>query len=451
MSAKVGRLQIIAVLAATFAGSYYTNVVLVPVHAMTSYFHVNVGAGTLVISGFAVGMAAFTPLASRISEWVGWTKALILAVTALGLGAVGVALSASLIEVVIIRVLQGIVAAVILPSVMMLLITTFSGTRRVIALGAWSSVNSLARIVSVPVSGVLTTIAGWRFVFWSGAFVCGVAVLALVVAAPRSSGRRTMTDWWGGALLTVGAVLCISGFAAIGAVSWGILAGMGMVGIGVVFLWRFWQRTRNAVHPFVHLESIRSPTFVRSCIGSFVQMICLMVDIAGVSLYLAHRGGVDSAKVGLIVLATPFTMTLASPLSGWAIGRFGGWKMFWIGLMVLGIGEVAITLVTGLRESVIAALVGVLALAGSGMAIVQTASASGATRSEKQTEGMAVGVFNLVRFAGSAVGAAWIALVLSFGGSYQLIFFTCAAMVFGGLFIATRLPTSITHRGYQVP
>lgn len=94
-----------------------------------------------------------------------------------------------------------------------------------------------------------------------------------------------------------------------------------------------------------------------------------------------------------------------------------------------------------LRAASTGVLVGALVLAGVGAAFVQTSSAAGATRREAGADGAAVGLFNLVRFAGSGVGAVWLSVVLSSGGSCQVLFASWAAVV-----AATLLATALVGR-----
>ncbi|MGH9068602.1 MAG: MFS transporter, partial [Acidimicrobiales bacterium] len=73
-------------------------------------------------------------------------------------------------------------------------------------------------------------------------------------------------------------------------------------------------------------------------------------------------------------------------------------------------------------------LIAVLVLAGLAVAFVQTPAATGATRSAAGRLGAGLGLFNLIRFAGSALGAVWVAAALSGSGSFALLFGVCAGV-----------------------
>src|SRR6478752_1811806 len=78
------------------------------------------------------------------------------------------------------RLAQGLGAAVMTPSGLSLLTTSFSyGTDRVRALGAWGAMAGLASVLGVFLGGVLSAGLGWRWVLFVNLPVCA-AVLATV-------------------------------------------------------------------------------------------------------------------------------------------------------------------------------------------------------------------------------------------------------------------------------
>jgi hypothetical protein len=100
--------------------------------------------------------------------------------------------------------------------------------------------------------------------------------------------------------------------------------------------------------------------------------------------------------------------------------------------VVLLLAQAALAVAVARDTVELAALVGGLAVTGIGIALVQTPAAIGATRSPAGAAGTGLGVFNLVRFGGSAVGAAWVALGLQVSG-YPVVFAVASAVVALGL------------------
>ena len=187
------------------------------------------------------------------------------------------------------------------------------------------------------------------------------------------------------------------------------------------------------------VELLSTPTLVRSSVGGFVQMAMILVDITGVSLFLVHEGRGSSAIAGLVALAFPAVMVVASTTAGAAVARIGGRRVFWVGLTLLGAGQGGIALALEPGSGVTVLLIVSLGIAGAGAALVQTSSASGATRSAHRDRTAAVGIFNLVRFSGTAAGAAWLAIAFSAGASYRVLYLSAAAVVFAVLVLTAVL------------
>ena len=76
------------------------------------------------------------------------------------------------------RAVQGLSAALLTPSALSLIMTTYAGSQRKTALAMWGAVGSLGVAVGVLVGGALTTWASWQAIFWVNV---PIGVLALLV------------------------------------------------------------------------------------------------------------------------------------------------------------------------------------------------------------------------------------------------------------------------------
>jgi hypothetical protein len=79
------------------------------------------------------------------------------------------------------------------------------------------------------------------------------------------------------------------------------------------------------------------------------------------------------------------------------------------------------------RQDALWVISGMLLVMGAGITMVQTSAAAGATRSPAGARGAALGLFNMLRFSGTAAGTAWVALAYPLGS--MLFVFVGAAVV----------------------
>ncbi len=78
------------------------------------------------------------------------------------------------------RAVQGLSAALLTPSAMSLIMTSYAGRQRKTALAMWGAVGSLGVAAGVLLGGALTTWASWQAIFWVNV---PVGVLALVAGS----------------------------------------------------------------------------------------------------------------------------------------------------------------------------------------------------------------------------------------------------------------------------
>jgi MFS family permease len=294
------------------------------------------------------------------------------------------------------------------------------------ALGAWAAANGLGQAVGPTLGALLTDLLSWRWIF---APIVPLAVLAAVFTAwlvPADPARPRPLDVSGAATLTAGATFLIAAAAAVPQpAATRIVPALAVTG-GLV-LTVFVIVSRRRADPFVPLHLIVERRFLRSGLAAFAQMFCLGATLLGVPLYLTGPGGLGTAAAGLVLFAFPATMVLMAPAAGMLTDRFGPRWVIRIGLLLLVAAQLGLA---GVRHwaAILPALVGT----GAGVALVQTPAALGATRSRAGQAGVGLGLYNLIRFTGSAFGAAWVAIALGSAGQFVLLFVACAAVAAAG-------------------
>ena len=93
-------------------------------------------------------------------------------------------------ELIAARAAQGVAAALLTPSALSLVMTTYAGEQRKKGLALWGAVGSLGVAVGVLVGGFITTAASWHFIFWINGPIGVVALLVGTRVVPRSTTSR---------------------------------------------------------------------------------------------------------------------------------------------------------------------------------------------------------------------------------------------------------------------
>ena len=219
---------------------------------------------------FAVGLVP----AGRLADLFGRKRLFNAGLVLFTLASALCALAPSVTALIAMRGLQGIGAALIVPSSLALVLESSPAERRVFALSAWSATAALAAGIGPSIGGVLVDLASWRLVF-----LINVPVGALAwffsrreLVESRAPGRRQLPDLAGAALLAV----------AIGALTLAIVQGpeagwaSGLViaaaAVALVAASALVRRSRSHPAPAIDRELVAMPGFrlnaVMTVVGS---------------------------------------------------------------------------------------------------------------------------------------------------------------------------------------
>ncbi|MBX7248571.1 MAG: MFS transporter [Caulobacteraceae bacterium] len=222
------------------------------------------------------------------------------------------------------RILQGLGAALLVPTALALIPVCFDSHERGRALGVWAGASALGAALGPVLGGWLTDAVTWRAVFLINVPVAVLAVLLAVFAIPESRDREAGSPDWLGAGLAV-LTLGLLGWGLSAATEWGLasLRFWAVLTASAAALAAFLAVEKRARQPMLPLALFRSRAFTG-------------VNLATVSLYLALSGvlyllpfewmrvdEVSATQVGAGLLPFAAIMGLGSPLAGRLAERIG--------------------------------------------------------------------------------------------------------------------------------
>jgi MFS family permease len=433
-----GPMVLPALLGATLLGTLSNNILNVPLRQITRAFHAPLSSGVLVVTSFIIVLSAAMAFTGWIGDRIGRRKTLTYALALMALAQVGAALAPSLPVLVALRAVQGLACAAIPPSVMGLLSVLYRPDQRARTMGAWAAANGVGQAVGPPLGGLLAGLWGWRSIFWMLAPLAVVSLFAVLRGLPNDHGRPTALHMPGAICITAGSALVMTAAIAVPQRAVPVWLDLALAGAGVVLLAAFAVVSSRAAHPLIRPGLIVESRFLRSAVASFAQMFALATVLVAVPLYVTGEMGRTTAVTGLLVFALPATMAVLAPAVGVISDRSGPRHVLRVGLLVLAAASAGFGFFTHLDAQGLLVLVVLLIGVGIGVALVQTPSATGATRSPAGQTGSALGLFNMMRFGGSALGTAWVAVVYPHGA---------LLLLFGGAAFMLLLAIGVTYFG----
>ena len=145
-----------------------------------------------VVTAYALAFGGFLLLGGRAADLLGRRRMFMAGLALFTAASLGCALATSGTFLIIMRGVQGLGAAAVLPAALSIVMNMFpEGAERNKALGIWGAIGASGATVGVLAGGALTRYAGWPYIFYLNVAVGGAALLLTrrVVPESRLHGR----------------------------------------------------------------------------------------------------------------------------------------------------------------------------------------------------------------------------------------------------------------------
>ena len=384
-----------------------------------------------VINSYLLPLSALLLLGGAAGDRFGRRRMLIFGVALFGASSALCAAAPNLAWLLVARALQGTAAALLLPSSLAILGSSFSGEARGQAVGTWSAVGAIAGAIGPVLGGWLIDVFGWRAIFLLNIpLAVGAAGLAFVYIRDPILAEQTPIDLAGVLLAAV----------SLGLLTWGLTIGAGRSGwsieaiaaliAGVVLLATFlrveWRRGDQAMMP---LALFRSSDFV----GLSILTLLLYGALGGMFVlvpYVLIRGaGFSGTTAGAALLPLPLILAAMSRAMGGLSGRIGPRLPLTIGPAIVAAGLFLFLLFDsgsgywrGMFPAIVVVAVG---MAGAVAPLTTAVLASVDTRHT----GAASGLNSALARVGGLIATALIGGVIAANGEALLAAFHIAAIV----------------------
>lgn len=401
---------------AQFVNVLGVTVVVVALPSIGRSLQLSGGALQWVASAYALFFGGCLMVCGRAADVAGRRRLFAGGLVAFAIASLACGLATTGTALVLARCAQGLAAAMVLPAALSMLVEIFPhGRQRDRAVGVWTAVAAGGGAAGFFLGGVITQVAGWRWVFLLNVPVSLAALVPIRRWLPPDGGRRRglRLDLPGALTSTAGLVLAI--YALTGAERAG-LAAAGTVGpllLAVLLLAVFVQIERRVAHPLVPLATLRLADVTGSALAAFT--LTATTSGAGVlgTLYLQGVLGYSPTATGLAYVPFSLAVVAGSAAGTRLAGRIGhrstviaGLSLVAVAMLILG----GISAATGL-----VLLVTGLVVSGLGLGCASVAATSaGMSAVADHRRGVVSGLLNTAAQVGTAVG---IAALLAFAAA----------------------------------
>ena len=290
---------------ALFMENMDSTVIATSLPAIAADLGTNPLALKLAVTSYLLSLAIFIPASGWTADRFGARTVFRAAIAVFVLGSIGCALSSSLTDFVIARIVQGMGGAMMTPVGRMVLVRSISKRDLVNAM-AWVTTPALiGPVLGPPVGGFITTYASWHWIFLINVPIglIGIVLATRYIDDIRAETRERFD--------TIGMVLAGLGIA-------GVAFGLSILGLnflplsvvaalligGIGFIVAYLMHARRTPNPALDLTLFRIPTFYASVTGGFIFRLGLGALPFLLPLMLQVGFGFSPFQSGSITFAT---------------------------------------------------------------------------------------------------------------------------------------------------
>jgi EmrB/QacA subfamily drug resistance transporter len=438
---------------ASFMSIMDSQIVNVALTSLSRDFHVADAAVQWVVTAYMMSIAVCVAASGWIGDRFGTKPVFLIAVATFTVASALCAISTSMPELIVMRVLQGAGAGTMTPVSMAMVYRAYPPDRRAHVLGLLAGVQAVAPATAPLIGGALVTWATWRWIFTINLPVGAViTVLGLFVLLDHKEPRRGGFDVTG-ALLGIGGLgLLLFAVGEAPTAGWTSAVTAGTGGSALVLLAAFTVTELRRPNPLLDIRILGDRLFRWCTVSIMLAMWAFFGSLVFTALYVQEARGDSAMASGLTTFPEAVAIGLVSGAVARLFAKVGPRRL------ILG-GFLGLALTTGLlsQAGLTTSLWWVRALCfGLGVSVafimLPTQAAAFAQVTSSRT-GHASAIFNTLQRATMSIGVAVLSAVLALAGgnvvhvrppvaAFHWVFLTNTAVALVGAVLSLRVSDS---------
>jgi len=349
------------------------------------------------------------------------------------------------------RAVQGAGGAIVAPTALALIATTFpEGPPRSRAMGVYSAMSAAGTVLGLIAGGLLVTYASWRWVMFVNVpigIAAALAAPAVLSAAPRRSGGRF--DLPGAITGTAGVTALVYGLTNAatspnGVSHWGDAKVVASLTAGVVLLAAFAVIEGRSRHALLPARLLRS----RDRLGANLIMLGVGTAIFGMffflNLFVQDVWGYSALKTGVSFLPVTIVMLAGSAAAAALVQRIGARPLLLAGGAATAGGLYWVSRVTE-HGTYVGGLLGPGLVIGAAFGLlVVPLTLVGLARVPEADSGAAASLLNAGRQVGGSIGLAVLGTV-----AWTVVSDNARAQAAAAVRSASPVSAAARHAAYQ--
>ncbi|MDM0010491.1 MFS transporter [Variovorax sp. J22G73] len=383
------------------------SVVNVALETLRVSFGTDVAGLQWVVNAYTLVFAALLLTSGALGDRMGAKRVFMAGFAVFTLASLACGLAPSLALLVVSRVVQGMGAALLVPSSLMLLQQAFPNpAQRSRAVGWWGAAGGIALAAGPVLGGLLIAHVGWRGIFLINLPIGALGLALTLCYAPTAAAKPSRGLDLPGQLAAMLALASLTAaLTEASRLGWFHPLVCGGIAISLISATAFYWLERHSKEPMLPLSLFRSTTFsIATAVGVVVNFAYYGLVFV-FSLFFQAVQQLSPQQTGLAFLPMTAILMVMNIVAGRLVTRAGTRALMVAGLALASLGYLLLLRVDADRAYL--TLVLPMLLAASGIALVVPTMTNATLSSvDAAHAGIASGVLNSARQIGGMLGVA---------------------------------------------
>lgn len=412
------------------------SVVNVALEALRNTFQANMAGLQWVVNGYALVFAALLLAAGTLGDRLGGKLIFMAGFAVFTLASIGCGLAPNLRVLVIFRIVQGLGAALLVPTSLSLIREIFHDDKvRSRAIGWWGAAGGIALAAGPVIGGLLVSTLGWRAIFLLNVPI-GLLGLGIIAGfAPTSDRQREkgfdLPGQVTGILTLASATFALTEASSLG---WHSRLIQGMLLLSILFCALFLWIQARSLSPMLPLVLFRNPILTSITLIGLITNLAFYGMVFILSLYFQSVKGFTPLEAGLAFLPMMSVLVLMNIISSRMAAVLGTRNLIVCGLIISAFGYLLLLPMSSQQAYWL--LIFPMLLAGSGISlIIPTMTHTALTAVPSSQSGTVAGLLNTARQMGGVIGVALFGYLARSVDKFQFISGMHTALIISALLL----------------
>jgi EmrB/QacA subfamily drug resistance transporter len=331
---------LVAVGLATFMTYLDNNVTNVAIPTIQRDLHLSIAGLEWVVSSYILVFAGLLLAGGRLADVFGRRRFFVIGLSVFTVASLAAGLAGSGGVLIGARLLQGLGAALVVPTTLAIIVATFDNAReRATAIGAWTAIGAMALAFGPLIGGFISQHLHWGWIFFInvpiGVITLGLALFSIRESRGEQSARLDIPGLISSALALFALTFALIEGHDRGWTSAQILGSFALAALAAALFVVIESRSQQ---PMVALSLFRSRVFS----GGTVTMMLWAFGIFGIyfftSLYLQDVLGFSPTRAGLAFVPMAVFMAIFASVAGPVAARLRPHRTVALGMAIMAVG-----------------------------------------------------------------------------------------------------------------